>query len=604
MTWKVEAVSCLSIRFVLRVVKSLRMASSGDSLLCTRRFKYAFWLKRWLSRISRTLSSFYRSHCGPIFSKFNGYHFGVLCCAWTSGAVFLLNLITTGWAVAHSGTFTGLGTSHEGSCKQSSKLGFWIHLMINVLSTTLLGASNYAMQCLNAPTRTEIDKAHAKGDWLDIGIISMRNIRKTAYHRQALWWALATSTIPLHLLWNSAVFISLSSHDYVAWVVPSDFALFNTTITTDPNGLGYFTGLTDNLPFHTINHPYVSPLPGSFNDSMASSSGSVKRSYNDTMSRGSILKSSTDSNPNNNGIMPPINKTTNRGNISTDSLLGTYSNILPTSLGIPENTSSIYYSRFYNYPAWVTPGYSDFWDSHNLSVRDVISAFQTNSSKFDRLDAHACQNQYQGPIVSRRKNVLLVSSIKSNNSSFWEQHAGLPQSFMLGLGMYMSNYPLCSATNNSINPFACTYQGRNSESGNHFFDYYGIHSCVSQPAEEDCKLQFSPAIMTVVVICNFIKVLCFTYIAWRQDPAPLITIGDTIASFLQREDVSTKRMCLVNDQVFRRPKLKRFQPLEPTDACWPSDEGFRAFRPFVWKPAHQRRFASVDKRTWIRILSL
>lgn len=102
---------------------------------------------------------------------------------------------------------------------QQKNVGFWLHLIINILSTLLLGASNYSMQCLSSPTRSEIDKAHRQKLWLDIGVPSVRNLRRISASRIALWWLLAASSIPLHLLYNSAVFSSLYSREYKVFVV-------------------------------------------------------------------------------------------------------------------------------------------------------------------------------------------------------------------------------------------------------------------------------------------------------------------------------------------------------------------------------------------------
>jgi hypothetical protein len=73
-------------------------------------------------------------------------------------------------------------------------------LLINALSTILLSASNYTMQCLSAPTRSEVDDAHSTGKWLDIGVPSVRNLGRIARKRVILWWLLGASSLPLHLL--------------------------------------------------------------------------------------------------------------------------------------------------------------------------------------------------------------------------------------------------------------------------------------------------------------------------------------------------------------------------------------------------------------------
>ena len=88
----------------------------------------------------------------------------------------------------------------------------------NGLSTLLLGSSNYCMQCLASPTREELDTAHGQHVWLDIGIPSVRNLLRIAPSRRIFWCILAASTIPLHLLWNSAGFSTLSSQHYSVFV--------------------------------------------------------------------------------------------------------------------------------------------------------------------------------------------------------------------------------------------------------------------------------------------------------------------------------------------------------------------------------------------------
>lgn len=88
----------------------------------------------------------------------------------------------------------------EGDCSRVKTLNTVAHILINALSTILLGASNYCMQCLSAPTRHEVDQAHASRHWLDIGILSIRNIGKISRKRAMLWWVMGISSLPLHLL--------------------------------------------------------------------------------------------------------------------------------------------------------------------------------------------------------------------------------------------------------------------------------------------------------------------------------------------------------------------------------------------------------------------
>ena len=65
---------------------------------------------------------------------------------------------------------------------------------------TVLSGSNYTQQCLAAPTRGEIDAAHAKRQWMDIGVPSVRNLLRIKRERTLLWIAIGFMSIPLHLL--------------------------------------------------------------------------------------------------------------------------------------------------------------------------------------------------------------------------------------------------------------------------------------------------------------------------------------------------------------------------------------------------------------------
>ena len=118
---------------------------TGNRIVNDLFYKYLLNLSRRTRPLYFLFRSFYLHHVKAISRKVNGYQFGVLCCAWTSGIVLLLNVLMTIWAGSSFGTTGGIGTLQAGSCTRSSDLGFWIHLVINVLSTTLLGASNYTM---------------------------------------------------------------------------------------------------------------------------------------------------------------------------------------------------------------------------------------------------------------------------------------------------------------------------------------------------------------------------------------------------------------------------------------------------------------------------
>ncbi|UPX15171.1 uncharacterized protein EKO05_0005628 [Ascochyta rabiei] len=88
-----------------------------------------------------------------------------------------------------------------------------------MLSSILLASSNYTMQVLSSPTRREIDRAHYRGDWLEVGILSTRNLPKISRKRAVLCITLALSSIPLHLFYNAATFKVIASNDYHVFAI-------------------------------------------------------------------------------------------------------------------------------------------------------------------------------------------------------------------------------------------------------------------------------------------------------------------------------------------------------------------------------------------------
>ena len=188
---------------------------SGPTSLLRRQDNDNIAKNRSLSLKIHRLKSSWRKICG--------YRFAVLLCAGLTATVALINLTLTIWASKRFDVIAGFGTIQQGNCDQTKKLSLWLHFAINVLSTALLSASNYTMQCLSSPTRQEIDKAHAKKGWLDIGVPSVRNLKGIAWKRIILWWLLAITSLPLHLMYNSAIFDTLSSHQYDAYLVSKEF---------------------------------------------------------------------------------------------------------------------------------------------------------------------------------------------------------------------------------------------------------------------------------------------------------------------------------------------------------------------------------------------
>ncbi|KAH6663005.1 hypothetical protein B0J14DRAFT_684940 [Halenospora varia] len=149
----------------------------------------------------------------------------------TSGFVLLLNFIGTLVLYLHYGN----AEIFKGDCDNVSNLSTGIHVVINLLSSLLLGASNLSMQLLVAPTRKEVDEAHRNKIWLDIGVPSLRNLKHIALRKRVAGWILGISSLPLHFLYNSAIFSTLPTNTINLILIRPSFltgASFNPLQTT------------------------------------------------------------------------------------------------------------------------------------------------------------------------------------------------------------------------------------------------------------------------------------------------------------------------------------------------------------------------------------
>lgn len=132
---------------------------------------------------------------------------GVSLSAKATSLVLLLNLIFIATAAGmarkystHRG-FLDKAIFYRGSCSVAKGWNIGLHLIINIISTGVLSASNYCMQALVAPTREDVDRYHAQYQWLDIGGASFKNLRVVGCKQVVLWTILLLTATPFHLLY-------------------------------------------------------------------------------------------------------------------------------------------------------------------------------------------------------------------------------------------------------------------------------------------------------------------------------------------------------------------------------------------------------------------
>ena len=71
-----------------------------------------------------------------------------------------------------------------------------------------------------------------------------------------------------------------------------------------------------------------------------------------------------------------------------------------------------------------------------------------------------------------------------------------------------------------------------------------IEQCWAERVSERCTLNFHLYFALIVIVANITKVVAMSLTFWRHKKSALMTIGDAVASFLNKPDESTRGVCL------------------------------------------------------------
>lgn len=152
---------------------------------------------------------------------------GILDCTLLAVSTLLANVTFMICAVARCQKLDCFAFLYQGNYETSSMVILWCHVAINLISNASLSASNYCMQILTSPTRSDVDEANSNGKSLCIGLQSMGNLSSISPKRSCMWLLLALSSIPLHLLYNSSTFSMTNAYEYSSLVTKPEFLLLS-----------------------------------------------------------------------------------------------------------------------------------------------------------------------------------------------------------------------------------------------------------------------------------------------------------------------------------------------------------------------------------------
>lgn len=220
--------------------------------------------------------------------------------------------------------------------------------------------------------------------------------------------------------------------------------------------------------------------------------------------------------------------------------------------------------------------------------------YETNWTKLAILD---CVNTYNSNFLSTNRNLIILVQSEDNMDGFkygmeiltsraglWGQGwIGEPQGWIACPEAYHANrcYTLESVVSDIRN------------GGNWTIGQYGVaKECWTERTNEQCKLQFSTTILSIVIICNFVKALCMLLVFFERDFYPLATIGDAIQSFMQEPDPYTSGICYAGKSYIEgQTKLHR-----------PWNTGKQA--PTKWESGGHRWWKVASLRRWIATIGI
>ena len=217
-----------------------------------------------------------------------------------------------------------------------------------------------------------------------------------------------------------------------------------------------------------------------------------------------------------------------------------------------------------------------YYDTYGLL--NSLHAAAINGS-LTKMNSSACMSKYSSTFVSDARNVLLVSTDTNINTTYlgistWRPDAQVPYAWLCGDGWSPSPY--------DDNEPVCTLAKAQAGASNWTLSHHPISFCLVQEVEEECRLQFSIAIMIVVILANATKATVMILTWWKFRTPTLVTIGDAVKSFLDNPDQTTEGVCLTTKSDIVKAK-----------GGWKSQGAKR------WVPVRQFWFRAASVKRWL-----
>lgn len=433
-----------------------------------------------------------------------GWQFGALLSCAFVGVVLFFNIgLTIYLVVAHPPSLDGIGEIKRGNCSKISSYSTTIHVLINICSSVVVAASNYNMQCLSAPTRTEVDNAHSRGKPLQIGVQSVGNLRFLRWWKICMWITLTFSTVPLHFLWNSAIFMVTGLNEYAGIVVTPDYlgaVSDNSTLDCDD------AALTRYQQDHNDTESYVTCwlLRAAKNQELIYlNANDCINHYDSRMEKAAY----------------------NLIAVTRDKVSQQSETFTPQAASLP----IVAYFEPYTYlqkvhswcqgkcSSWSDPWRWDKgdWESRPLSWCDTPDWNNSATTSFACFQ-YAVNQTSPEDVPPSNSSLVSGAADWTCDPDYLYQHE-------------------CSTSAASHNSSQWTILP----------ERYEIDHCLMSDREQSCQLRYSLSILLAVIILNVVKFVVLLIFVFAKRTPILATTGDAVSSFLDKSDPITEGGCLM-----------------------------------------------------------
>lgn len=197
----------------------------------------------------------------------------------------------------------------------------------------------------------------------------------------------------------------------------------------------------------------------------------------------------------------------------------------------------------------------------------AIKQLQNEVSGLTRLENADCIRAFgTTTIVTKWRNVLLVSDFEQPDQSLIQFYSHVIQEGYDDLDWVCNGTAVdrvkCDTASLILDASTWTLNGSQHcvENYTEIYDYgtynhtysslrtcedplpftANVKYCLAQTAEPECTVAISTPLLSVVIVCNVLKIVCMLLTLVHTHFSPLATVGDAIASFMRYPDKTTE----------------------------------------------------------------